>query len=537
MKGQPVIILIVATSFGEIDWILPALARFKESNPGWRLVTLFGHKQIFDILRTNAALYQQFAAVSDLNIVPQEIDSLLLDEANPEDIRLILKDFNRDEFAPYKVELANRCPAAVVISYPHSNHIYSSRDEPVTDCNHPDAHSRHDFLVLSSPNDIPHWSRLADRKKIKTFGYPRYDSWWVNHLIETDEFQQSQEYQMAQGHKPVFFYISRGPHPHYLSIDDYQYLLSSFMEQAMACSNSLILIKPHPRQDMEELNRLLAPYDRDRWIISGLHLMQLATLANVVISGWSSGILDALAVDKPVIEFWRFGGRDPNCRRDKNGAYTSIYRELGLAAPADTAAELASLMREALSDPNSQRWQAQRLSFAKHCRQTADASGALAEFFLRETENRRQAGKVKNTAATEGGIVRTMLNHVEKMAANEDITGSKHWLEFMLKEFPSDSRIHNSLGVILFNSGDFVPAVDRLVESLNIDEDYLEAAVNLTQILISMERDNDADELAITFFRRQDEENRRKFLRELEDCLTNEQFNRIKQKISSLAGG
>ncbi len=537
MKGQPVVILIVATSFGEIDWILPALTRFKETNPDWRLVTLFGHKQVFDILRTNTALYQEFAAVSDLNIVPQEIDSLLRDEANPEDVRLILKDFNRDEFSPYKVELANRCPAAVIISYPHSNHIYSSCDEPVTDCNHPDDHSRHDFLILSSPNDVPHWSRLTDRKRIKIFGYPRYDSWWSRRLIEMDEFQQSSEYQLAHSHKPVFFYISRGPHPHYLSIDDYQYLLSAFMDKAMSYSNSLVLIKPHPRQNIEELKRLLASYDQDRLIISGLHLMQLSSLADVVISGWSSGILDALAQNTPVIEFWRFGGRDPNCRLDKNGTYTSIYRELGLAVPADTAAELDGLLREALADPTNQRWQAQRLSFARHCHQTDDASGALADFFLQETEDRQHPDKVKNTAAPKNSIVRIMLNHIEKMAEKGDITGSKRWLEFMLKEFPVDPRVHNSLGVILFNSGDVIPAIDHLVESLNMEENYLEAGVNLTQILMSLERDTDAVELAVSFSRRQNEKNRQKFLRELEDYLTNEQFNRIRQKIFSLTEG
>jgi tetratricopeptide (TPR) repeat protein len=406
----------------------------------------------------------------------------------------------------------------------------------LTNCNHPDDHSRHDFLILSSPNDIPHWSSLADHKKIKTFGYPRYDSWWIKHLIETEEFQQSQEYQTAKKHKPVFFYISRGPHPHYLSIDNYQYLLSSFMETALAYPDSLIIIKPHPRQNLEELNRLLAPYDQDRWIISGLHLMQLTALADVVISGWSSGILDALALEKPVIELWRFDGRDPSCRRNKDGVCTSIYRELGLAAPADTAAELDILMQEALSAPNNKRWQAQRLSFTRHCRQTADACGALANFLLQETESRRPSGKVKSTVAAKGGIVRTMLHHVEKMAENEDITGSKRWLEFMLKEFPADPRVHNSLGVVLFNSGDFLPAVDHLVESLNLNEDYLEAAVNLTQILISLERDTDADELAATFFERQDEENRRKFQRELENCLTNDQISRIKQKAFSLTG-
>jgi len=525
----------VATSFGEIDWILPALTRFKEANPGWRLISLFGHKLVFDVLRTNVTLYQKFNAISDLNVVPQELDSLLQDEINPEDVRLIMKDYNRDEFAPYKTELADRCPKALVISYPHSNHIYSRRNEPMMECNSPDDHSRHDFFILPSPNDIPHWSRLVNRKKIKTFGYPRYDSWWVKCLVESEELQRSRELQMAQKHKPVFFYISRGPHPHYLSADDYQYLLASFMDKAMSHPDSFVLIKSHPRQDIEELHRLLAPYDRNRWMISGLHLIQLASLADVVVSGWSSGILDGLAVGKPVIEFWRFGGRDPECRRDSKGAYTTTYRELGLAAPANTAAELGSLIQEALDDPGGQRWQAQRQAFDAHCHQSDNAAGALADFLLQESENRRRPGKKKGSGVDEI-IIKAMLAHVEKLAEEGNLAGSRHWLEFMLQEFPTDPRVHNSLGVILFNSGEFIPAVDCLVESLNLNEDYLEATVNLTQILMTLERDNDAAELAVSFARRQNDENMRQFLRKLGESLSAEQLNSIRQTISSLAG-
>ncbi|HFQ81518.1 MAG TPA: hypothetical protein ENK33_09135 [Desulfobacterales bacterium] len=535
MKGQPVIILIVATSFGEVDWILPALTRFKEANPGWRLITLFGHKLIFDILRTNTTLYQKFDAVSDLNVVPQELDSLLQDEINPEDVRLILKDYNRDEFAPYKTELAARCPQALVINYPHSNHIYSRRNEPVTECKEPDDHSRHDFFILSSPNDISHWSRLAHHKKIKSFGYPRYDSWWIKCLIESEELQKSDEAQLAGRHNPVFFYISRGPHPNYLNADDYQYLLSSFMEKAMSYPGSFVLIKAHPRQNIEELHRLLSPYDQDRWMISGLHLMQLSALSDVVVSGWSSGILDALSVGKPVIEFWRFNGRDPDCRRDSKGAYTTIYRELNLAAPANTAAELGNLLQEALTDPDDQRWQIQRQAFAAHCHQTDNAAGALADFFLQEAEKRRQPAK-KKKAGERYSIVQAMLNHVEKMAEDGDLTGGRRWLEFMLQEFPSDSRVHNSLGVILFNTGEVIPAVDLLVKSLNLNEDYLEATVNLIQILMTLDRDKDAGELAASFAKRQDDENMRRFLRELEESLSAEQFNHIRQTLSSLAG-
>ncbi|MBU0908619.1 MAG: hypothetical protein KJ717_03560, partial [Proteobacteria bacterium] len=108
MQSAPVLMLIVATSFGEVDWILPVLSAFKKKNPQWQIMTLFGHKEIFESLVHNRAIYKEFAAISSLNIVPREIDLFLSRNISPDQVKIILKDFNEDEYAPYKIYLESR---------------------------------------------------------------------------------------------------------------------------------------------------------------------------------------------------------------------------------------------------------------------------------------------------------------------------------------------------------------------------------------------------------------------------------------------
>ncbi len=529
--SKPVLILTVATSFGEVDWILPALVRFREENPDWRIVTMFGHKTVYEIFRANnPTMFREFSAVSDLDVVPQEMDALFR-EIDPAQVRLILKDFNPDEYAPCKEELRRRCPEAVVVSYPHSTYIYGLADDPMRECPDPDAYSRHDFFLLASEHDVPAWSHRVDTKKIHITGYPRYDPWWVERLAAAPEVEEARAW-LARGEGPVFFHVSRGPHPLYLSEEDYRYLTTAFMDEAMAVKGARVLIKTHPRQDVSGLCRLLAPYDPERWAVTGLHLVQGAHLADVVVSGWSSGILDALAAGKPVIEFWRFGGRDPDCRRDAQGNFTTTYRELGLAAPADSRGELAPLMEEALRDPDGPRWRAQKEAFGKICRQKDDASGGLARFLAAAARRREPGGEAPALA----GLKRAMLARVDALAAAGEDGRARRWLEFMAGEFPDDPEVAGSLGVALFNCGEFARAVDVLSRTMQ-EHGSREAAVNLVNVLLLLDKDREACDVAMSFALGLPEAERAGFMRELSRVLGPELFGRMHGEAANRYGG
>ncbi|MFZ5775059.1 MAG: hypothetical protein ACOY3Z_06205 [Thermodesulfobacteriota bacterium] len=501
-ENSPVIVLIVSTSFGEVDWILPPLIAFKKKHPEWKIVTLFGHQLVFKWFESlNPVLYRAFKEVSELNVVPQEIGALFRDDISPDQVRIVLKDYNEDQYAPYKQEILQRCPNALVVSYPHSNHIYSnSAVEPLQSCVDPDAFSVHDLFLLCSREDIPYWSRYVDCRKIRVFGYPRYDSWWIDRFLSDAALMDAQENIRAKAAGPVFFYISRGPHPHYLNQQDYEYLLRSTVEETLRHEKSFLLIKPHPRQDLDELVRILNDYDPSRWMISGLHLLQLASLADVVISGWSSGILDALAVNKPVIEFWRFGGNDPLCRYNTaDGKPTTIYRELGLAAGADSRDEMASLLAQAVQDPDGTLWQAQRQAFRRYCKKTDSASMDIVNCLMEEVSRKqaRLAPPVAGQPSPE--FVESLIDFVTALADDGQDARVKEWLDFMAAQFPENPRVLGNMGVFLFNQGNFAGAVDKLAESLRQDPTSQENTVNLVHILLLLGKVDEAVQVVVSY--------------------------------------
>lgn len=501
-EKPPVILLIVSTSFGEVDWILPVLVAFKETHPDWQLISLFSHPQLWQNLQQNPILFAEFTKISGLNILPHEIDTLFASKIEPEQVKIILKDYNKDEYAPCKSYLADKCPQALLVNFPHSRHIYSNRDlDAIGNPVEPEDWSRHDLFLLDSENDIPYWSNHVLLEKIRTFGYPVYDSWWIKRLLAAPEFLQSPEARRAKAAGEVFFYISRGEHSHYLSQEDYEYLLRSLCEEVFARENAFLLIKAHPRQDLQELERLLAPYDRGRWLISGLHLLQLASLADVVISGWSSGILDALAVGKPVIEFWRFGGKDPLCRKTSEGQFTTIYRELGLAAPANNREELRELLDSALQGSESEVWQGQQAAFLRHCKESDTASQAVANALFEEAKIREAALMQRKETTSNAALITAMLDYMTGLAEQGEDARVGQWLDFLRHQFPEDLQVQNNLGVFLFNRGEFTAAVEQLIQCYQAEPTSRETAVNLAHILLLLERTQEASNVVVDFCR------------------------------------
>ena len=536
MKKNPILLLIVATSFGEVDWILPVLSAFHEQNPDWRIITLFGHQIVYQGLQENKELHEEFAKISSLNIVPQEIDLLLENDISSDQVKIILKDFNQDEFAPYKSYIAEKCPNALLVSYPHSNYIYSNcTSEPVRVVADPDAYSKHDLFLLSSPHDIPYWSSFVDVGKIRTFGYPIFDKRWQEKLAQSPLFLQSEEMARAQKADKVFFHISRHPHPIYLADTDYQYLLKTMLETVFSYNDSLLIIKRHPRQDLESFLELLKPYDPSRWIFSGFHLTQLCRLADVAISFWASGILNALSVNTPVIEFYRFGKHNPDWRKLPDGSNTSIYRELCLAAPANTGEELRNQIDLALAQ-NDPVWELQQKAFQTHCLINENTSSAIVQCLLDEQVKKRTIQGLTHKSRRDP--LEEQIDRAVALVDKGEMEKAHDYLKGLAGKYPSDHRVFNTLGVFLYNQGDFVAGADNLVKSLNLMPSYIDAAANLVQVLVELDRLDDAVEIVISFHANSpNSEIQNSFLWILKNQLSEKQFDIIHQEVGKIRDG
>ncbi len=531
MKKSPILLLIVATSFGEVDWILPVLSCFKKKYPEFKIITLFGHELVHQGVVQNKALDDEFSRISSFNIVPREIDALFEQIISPDQVKFILKDFNKDEYAPYKSYVTEKCPDALVVSYPHSNYIYSNRtSEPLKTVSDPDEYSKHDIFLLSSIHDIPFWSGRVAVDKIRAFGFPVLDRWWTEKLFNSTIFLESREKDLAGKAGKVFFHISRHPHNLYLSDDDYNYLIKSVVEEVFSYDDSLLLIKRHPRQHIESFEKLLESYDPARWMFSGLHLSQLSLIADLSISFWSSGILNSLSVNTPVIEFYRFGDANPDWRKLPDGTSTSIYREMGLAVPADSAQELHDMVESAFKGDDDI-WELQKRAFLAHCQVQENASMAIVECLMAELENLRRK---QDHASSDYSSFEQQIKLVEDFVAAGEIDKASRSLDDLVEKYPQDPRTYNNLGAFCFNQGEPVRAIENFLKALSYDPLHVESAVNLIQVMLELDRPTDAVNVVLSFYANGQQDNTMELLQNsLLEQLPAEQFDYLRQLVDA----
>jgi spore coat polysaccharide biosynthesis predicted glycosyltransferase SpsG len=112
-------------------------------------------------------------------------------------------------------------------------------------------------------------------------------------------------------------------------------LLTSCKVIRRKMGNILIVIKPHPRENTELINKILKGENILNTYISREHVVVLAKSARLAISFWGSAILDGLSLGVPSIEFYeeanRFREAEPKGSSYKNVGIDSTDNERGLA--------------------------------------------------------------------------------------------------------------------------------------------------------------------------------------------------------------
>lgn len=130
-----------------------------------------------------------------------------------------------------------------------------------------------------------------------------YKSSWLNKLNFEKNIPNEMLMQISNYDKVVFIPV-RGVSKHYLSYENSEYLFTSVKTLIKKNPNYIFLIKPHPRQDdIEKFIDLKNSYENA--LIINFDTFSAAKISDLVISYWSSSILDAIAVNTPTIEFFR----------------------------------------------------------------------------------------------------------------------------------------------------------------------------------------------------------------------------------------
>lgn len=167
-------------------------------------------------------------------------------------------------------------------------------------------------------------------------GYPKFYQEWIQLLKRYHDSKSNRG-------KSVLVY-SRGTHPFYMDKEKYVKLLTSTYKVVREkMGNITIVIKPHPREDIGFIKRIIDQEKMENVCISWEHAGVLAQDAVLAISFWTSAILDSLSLGIPSVEYYieadRFREIEPE---------GSAYKKLGIHT-VDNEKDLGKFMGKVLS--------------------------------------------------------------------------------------------------------------------------------------------------------------------------------------------
>ena len=380
----PVALAYFKSRWGEVDGYLPVLHKFKEQHPGWRMIAIIGSEHMSNTIEEQPFLYNELKHTVDtlIRLNPKHSNRThrifyrkwgrkvaswyhrkcvrlswrhIFSYLRNEKIELIFKDHGSDN--SFLFQLQSMHPVKCV-STPHGTGIFweqlgSNFRKP--------KNAQIDLFLAGDPTEIPSFKKtVPSTTTIRAVGRPRYDRWWIEHLAQLPVFRLSEEYKLAEAKKRVFLFATRGPSSSFFPPEVFEYLVKSVAEITLREPDTLLLIKPHPQQDLDFIKSTMAQYDSSSWMISSLQTMQLAQISDFVICMVSSVILDAVAVGKPTVEFFQYVKGQHFFLKDKNGKTVSSYSQLGMVATAERKEQLEALIENYFNDNDrSEQWEEQ----------------------------------------------------------------------------------------------------------------------------------------------------------------------------------
>jgi hypothetical protein len=139
------------------------------------------------------------------------------------------------------------------------------------------------------------------KNQITVFGNTYYHYLkFINKLVENPPFSK---FNIDPSKKIILFTTtnmqSKYSFPGYVyDTKVWKYLLENFSND----NDFIIILKPHPHEDVSEFEKILNELKSTNSVILQGNLQELLSISDIVISNYSTVILDALAMKKPIIE-------------------------------------------------------------------------------------------------------------------------------------------------------------------------------------------------------------------------------------------
>lgn len=165
-----------------------------------------------------------------------------------------------------------------------------------------------DFFICFNKQDVKSWSLESQNQTIE-IGYPRlYKSWLETLKISSKKYLEDDLNITLDGKAESLVSIFL---PSTVKGIFEERELKEWIQEVIFCLDSvfpdaLIVLKPHPMQNITIVEEALAEINNKSSNITYLHSGLLASQSILIVSHHSSTIIDALALNKPVVQHHKF---------------------------------------------------------------------------------------------------------------------------------------------------------------------------------------------------------------------------------------
>ena len=345
MKKTKKIIVFITHSLSEINVLFPLFSALK-SDSNIEISIVFTVKKIYAEYSQSPFYHyceNRLGLTTDLYYIPNKFDNK--EKLGLSNVRKVIKRFNYF-FWLFKIlpsliprillsdvcmhEFSNQTNATKVLyllhgivkkqilTYHHGNEISI---EKKTSGGKRINSEKSTILVFDSHNS--NYMKKMGYDKQYIIGYPVFFSEWIE-IVK--DYSNKLNYQ-----NEIILIYSRHVNERYMDLDKYIELLSSSLRVIRAKFNNIeIVIKPHPREDIQTIDKIIKSQNILNVTISYEHPAVLAKTAKMAITFWGSVILESLSMGVPTVEYYKEADK---FREDyPNG---SNYKAIGIHSVSD----------------------------------------------------------------------------------------------------------------------------------------------------------------------------------------------------------
>lgn len=348
-RDKPIILVIIHTSLGELQWILPFLNYIGIHRPTHTIVAVFFNGQVLAKARADK---RHFDLLQKYSVVLEKKDLFLFLVRHAGSVEYIFKDFWPIHKKSLAYHVRRVCRKAKLILFPHTCALYSIHDTLSPYAEDPAKHQEgtYDYLILNSGYDREYWSRRIQHEKIRVVGPLVYSDWWLSHYLHQESELKNRVAVIRKRFKNVVLFCLRPADNAYIMEKDHHYLFHSALQELMALPDVFVFVKPHPRQDKKVLEKDLSLYPPDRVVVTYENSFVVASLVDLCVNYWTSVTTDSLAVHTPTLEYFIYNTESTQWGKDGSGKTRSFYYLMGLTEHAEDQEEFRSRFRDMLAN-------------------------------------------------------------------------------------------------------------------------------------------------------------------------------------------